>query len=428
MASFSYAAKDPAGKTVEGTIQAADRGEAVNQLRGQDLIVLRVEEARGGMKKALKGKSKSKDKPKDMPKGSKKAGGLSSLFKPKPRAKHAELVIFTRQLSTMISAGISLLEAIEVLTDQAETPGMRVTCERISNELRGGSDLSDAMSTCPKVFNRLYTSMVTAGEASGQMDIILERLADYVEASAELKREIRSAMTYPVISLVLVTSITMFLMIGVVPGFKDVFDGLGAELPGLTLAVLAISDWLRAKWFIMLAMLFGAGFLFTVLKKTERGALALDHVSLRVPVFGQLSRKVALARFSRTFATLVRSGVPIMGTLDIVADTAGNRVVANAVRASRESVRNGNMLSEPLSQAKVFPPMVVRMIAIGERSGALESLLEKIAEFYDSQVKAAIKALTSMIEPILICVMGGLVGVVILSVFLPILNIIGELS
>ncbi|MEW6073928.1 MAG: type II secretion system F family protein [Planctomycetota bacterium] len=416
MASFSYAAKDPAGKTIEGTIQAASRGEAVSQLRNQDLIVLRVQEAKGGGKKAERGSTAARHR----------FGG--ALFKAKPRAKHSELVIFTRQLSTMISAGISLLESLEVLTEQAESPGMRATCERLTAELRGGSDLSDAMNTCPKAFSRLYTSMVTAGEASGQMDIILERLADYVEASAELKREIRSAMTYPVISMILVVSITMFLMIGVVPGFKQVFDGLGAELPGLTLTVLAISDWLRDKWYIMVAVVVGAGFLFTALKRTERGALLLDHFMLRVPVFGQLARKVALARFSRTFATLVRSGVPIMGTLDIVADTSGNRVVANAVYASRESVRNGNMLSEPLGRTRVFPPMVVRMIAIGEKSGALESLLEKIAEFYDAQVKAAIKALTSLIEPILICVMGGLVGVVILAVFLPILNIIGELS
>jgi type IV pilus assembly protein PilC len=346
----------------------------------------------------------------------------------RPRASKSEIVIFTRQLSTMISAGISLLEAIEVLAEQAETPGMKATCHRLAAELRGGSDLSAAMSSCPKVFTPLYVSMVTAGEASGQMDVILQRLADYVEASEELKREIRSAMTYPVISLVLVLSITAFLMIGVVPGFKEVFDGLGAELPALTKTTLAISDWLRAKWYMVFAFLFAAVAGFVIVKKTPKGALLLDHLTLRVPIFGQLTRKVCLARFSRTFATLVRSGVPIMGTLDIVAETAGNQVIANAVYASRDSVRNGNMLSEPLSQSKAFPPMVVRMIAIGEKSGALEALLEKIAEFYDSQVKAAIKSLTSLIEPLLICFMGGIVGIVILSVFLPILNIIGELS
>jgi type IV pilus assembly protein PilC len=420
VAQFQYAAKNSQGKTVQGTVQAADRSDAVSQLRSQDLIVLRMDE--GG-----KGKKASKAKVSGSEGSGGRSGGLQ-LFKPRPRATKAELTIFTRQLSTMISAGISLLESLEVLRDQAETPGMKATLERLTSELRGGSDLSAAMSTCPKVFNQLYISMVTAGEASGQMDVILVRLAEYVEASEELKREIRSAMTYPVISLVLVLAITGFLMVGVVPGFKEVFDGLGAELPGLTLTVLAISDWLVAKWYIAIFACFVGAIAFVFAKRTEKGKLLFDHMTLRVPIFGSLSRKVALARFSRTFATLVRSGVPIMGTLDIVADTAGNLVVANAVRASRESVRNGNMLSEPLSQTKVFPPMVVRMIAIGEKSGALESLLEKIAEFYDSQVKAMIKSLTSLIEPILICFMGGIVGVVILAVFLPILNIIGNLS
>ena len=421
MANFQYAAKDKSGKTVQGTIQANDRAEAVNQLRSRELIILKVEEggkAASAEKKASSGGGGSGG-------GGGKGGGL---FARKPSATKTELVIFTRQLSTMISAGISLLEAIEVLAEQAETPGMKATCQRIASELRGGSDLSAAMNSCPKAFSPLYVSMVTAGEASGQMDVILQRLADYVEASEELKREIRSAMTYPVISLVLVLSITAFLMIGVVPGFKEVFDGLGAELPALTKTTLAISDWLRAKWYLCFVGLFGAVFGLIALKKTPQGALALDHLALRAPIFGPLVRKVCLARFSRTFATLVRSGVPIMATLDIVADTAGNRVISNVVHASRDSVRNGNMLSEPLSQSKAFPPMVVRMIAIGERSGALEALLEKIAEFYDSQVKAAIKALTSLIEPLLICFMGGIVGVVILSVFLPILNIIGELS
>ena len=424
MATFTYAAKDPTGKTVEGSLQANSKGEVVSQLRAQDLIVLRVDE--GG--KAKKAKA---PKPAKSSGGTKKSGGSAlniQLFEPKPRAKNAELVIFTRQLATMIGAGISLLESLEVLAEQAETPGMKVCCERLVNELRGGSDLSDALRTCPKVFNDLYVSMVTAGEASGQMDVILERLAEYVEATDELKREIRSAMTYPVISLVLVLSITMFLMIGVVPGFKDVFEGLDAELPALTTKVLAISDWIRANWLVMIGGFIASVIGFSFARKTPQGSYLLDQTMLRIPVFGTLFRKVALARFSRTFATLVRSGVPIMGTLDIVAATAGNQVITRTVRNSRESVRNGNMLSEPLSESPVFPPMVVRMIAIGERSGALEQLLEKIAEFYDAQVKATIKSLTSLIEPILICVMGGLVGVVILSVFLPILNIIGNLS
>lgn len=416
MVIFRYAAKDASGRTVQGTVQANDKNEAVAELRKQNLVVMRVDEGGGPGKK---------DK---SPKGGAAPIKTEGLFGIKPRCSRQELVVFTRQLATMISSGLSLLESLEVLTEQAESKGMKVACSRVVSELRGGSDLSAAMGTCPKVFNQLYLSMVAAGEASGQMDVILERLAEYVEASEQLKRDIRSAMTYPVVSLVLVLAITAFLMIGVVPGFREVFDGLGAELNPLTENVLRISDFMRRRWYVVLVGAAGLAVALMAFKKTKKGSYICDQLVLKVPVFGPLTRKVALARFSRTFATLIRSGVPIMGTLDIVADTAGNQVVAEVVRDSRESVRNGNMLSEPLSRSKVFPPMVTRMIAIGERSGALEQLLEKIAEFYDSQVKAQIKALTSLIEPILITFMGGIVGTVVLSVFLPILDIVGELG
>jgi type IV pilus assembly protein PilC len=337
-------------------------------------------------------------------------------------------VIFTRQLSTMISAGLALLESLEVLASQAETPGMKRTCEKLASDVRGGNDLSVAMESCPKVFDPLYVSMVRAGEVSGQMDIILERLADYQEASDSLRREIRSAMTYPIISLVLVLSITSFLMLGVVPGFRQVFESLDSDLPAITTFVLETAEWMRDNYIIFFGGMFASIVGFFMFKKSKPGSLYWDHFALRAPIFGPLVRKIALARFSRTFATLIRSGVPIMATLDIVADTAGNQVVAGVVLSSRDAVRGGNLLSEPLSQSKVFPPMVTRMIAIGERTGALETLLEKIAEFYDAQVKAAVKAMTSLIEPLLISVMGVIVGGVVMAVFLPILDVVGKLS
>lgn len=411
MTTFKYAAKGPGGKTVEGTINANDKNEAVAELRKQNLVVVRVDETSGGGTAA---------------KAKKKGGG--GLFQKGPKASRTELVIFTRQLATMIGAGLALLESLDVLTDQAETPGMRMTCERLVQEVRGGTDLSAAMETCPKVFDQLYVSMVRAGEVSGQMDVILERLADYQESSDSLRREIRSAMTYPVISMVLVLGITAFLMLGVVPGFRQVFDSLDTELPAITTFVLETAEFMKANWILCFGGLIGAVVGFFSFKKTERGAWMWDRFVLRAPVFGQLARKVALARFSRTFATLIRSGVPIMGTLDIVADTSGNRVIAKAVFDSRESVRSGNLLSEPLGRSPVFPPMVVRMIAIGERTGSLEVLLEKIAEFYDAQVKAAVKSLTSLIEPLLISVMGIIVGGVVMSVFLPILDVVGKLG
>ena len=410
MSTFKYAAKGPGGKTVEGTINAADKHEAVAELRRQNLVVMRVDEA-GAVSKP-------------------KAGSASgrTFFSRNPSANKQELVIFTRQLATMVGAGLALLESIEVLREQAESPGMKMTCDKLASEVRGGVDLSAAMEQCPKSFDPLYVSMVRAGEVSGQMDIILERLADYQEASEHLRREIKSAMTYPVISMVLVLGITAFLMLGVVPGFRTVFDSLDTELPAITSFTLESAEFMKAHWALCFGTLVGALIGFVVFKKTETGGWFFDRVALKAPVFGPLVRKVALARFSRTFATLIRSGVPIMATLDIVAETAGNRVVTAAVLDSRESVRSGNLLSEPLAKAPVFPPMVVRMIAIGERTGSLEVLLEKIAEFYDAQVKAAVKSLTSLIEPILITVMGVIVGGVVMAVFLPILDVVGKLG
>ena len=406
MTTFKYAAKAQGGKTVEGTINANDKNEAVAELRKQNLVVVQVEET-------------------NAPKRS--ASGSGPLGR-QPRAKKADLVIFTRQLSTMVGAGLALLESLEVLADQAESPGMRAAILSMIADVRGGSDLSVAMEKCPKVFDPLYVSMVRAGEVSGQMDIILERLADYQEASENLRREIKAAMTYPVISMVLVTAITAFLMLGVVPGFRAVFDSLDTELPWITSFTLETAEFMKSQWILCFGGLFGAIFGTLFFLRTEAGGWFWDRNILRAPVFGPLFRKVALARFSRTFATLIRSGVPIMGTLDIVAETAGNRVIAKAVLESRDSVRAGNLLSEPLAKAPVFPPMVVRMIAIGERTGSLETLLEKIAEFYDAQVKAAVKSLTSMIEPILISVMGIIVGGVVMSVFLPILDVVGKLG
>lgn len=412
MADFQYAAKDPAGTTVQGTITAESKAEAVAELRRQNLVVLRLDEGGGkGRKKATSA-----------------AGAPPTGKVMRVKAKRRDVVIFTRQLATMVGAGLSLLESLDVLTHQADGKGMKAALARLVESVRGGSDLSAAMELCPKVFNHLYVSMVKAGEISGQMDIILNRLADYMEASEELSREIKGAMTYPVISMVLVLGITAFLMIGVVPTFENVFASLDAELPAITQFVLDISNFLRANIVAVIMggiiTVFGLG----AFKKTEPGKLLFDKIILKLPVFGSLFQKVCLARFSRTFATLIRSGVPIMSTLDIVANTSGNQVVTNAVLGSRDAVRNGNLLSEPLSEAPVFPPMVVRMIAIGERTGALETLLEKIAEFYDSQVRAQVKALTSLIEPLLITFMGVIVGGVVLAIFAPILDMVGKLS
>lgn len=403
MANFTYQAKNQKGETVTGRLSAASQSEAGQRLKKMNLVVakLRLETKKHGFEIRL-----------------------NPFAKGKVKTKKGEIELFTRQLSTMISSGIPLLECLEILREQAETASFERCVERIVDDIRSGSDLSAAMGKYPEVFSEIYVSMVRAGEASGQLDEILQRLAEYLEANAQLKREIKAAMTYPIISLVLVSGITGFLMIVIVPKFKDIFDGLGVELPAFTKMVMSASMWMKTNVKTMMTLMASS---WTALmywkKKTKSGRTVFDHLAMRAPVFGPLFRKVALSRFSRTFSTLIKSGVPILGALEIVADTAGNTIISGAVRQSLESVRQGQNLADPLSQHWIFPPMVTRMIGIGEKSGALETLLSKISDFYDQQVQASVKSLTSLIEPIMIGIMGFLVGSIVMAVFLPIMKL-----
>ncbi|MBK6942723.1 MAG: type II secretion system F family protein [Planctomycetes bacterium] len=405
MKSFKYSAKNPDGKTISGKVSAEGREDAVGELRKRNLTILEVKEVGGGM-----------------------SGFAARAVRPGKPRKQEELVVFTRQLATMITSGITLLEAVEILHEQAETPAFKATMRMVCEDLRTGSDLSKSLARHPRVFSDLFVNMVKAGEVSGQIDDILVRLADYLEAAQKLKREIKAAMTYPVISLFLVIGITAFLMISIVPQFGPIFQSLEIELPGLTKFILGMSDAVRNNGLLVLAGMFALVAMVVMLKRTQKGAYAWDVLVLKFPVFGPLFRKVALARFARTFATLIKSGVPILGCLDIVSETSGNKVVSKAVLGAKDNVREGLSLSEPLTRSPVFPPMVTRMIAIGEKSGAIEHLLEKIAEFYDEQVSAQVKSLTSLIEPLLIAVMGVFVGTIVLAVFLPIFKIQEKLA
>jgi type IV pilus assembly protein PilC len=398
MPNFKFNAKDATGKTVSGVVEAPSQQDAVAAVRRKTLQPIDVRPTTAITQKAASVRGRAS-------------------------AKKGEVEIFTRQLATMIGAGIPLLECLEILAEQAESNGFKRAVRQIIEEIRGGSDLSAALGLHPKIFTAIYRSMVRAGEASGQLNEILLRLAEYLEASAKLKREIKAAMTYPVISLVMVFGITAFLMLVIVPKFKEIFDGLGVELPGITKAVMNTALFLRDNVLLCAAGLVAVVVGLIVFKRSKPGKRIFDRFILRVPIFGPLFRKVALSRFSRTFATLIKSGVPIVGALEIVGETSGNTVIENAVHNAVESVKTGNTLSEPLSQEKVFPPMVTRMIGIGERSGALETLLAKISEFYDQQVEAEVKALTSLIEPMLIGVMGFIVGGIVMAVFLPILKL-----
>jgi type IV pilus assembly protein PilC len=337
------------------------------------------------------------------------------------KVKLAEMVIFTRQMATMIAAGIPLLECLEILAEQMDNPGFKAVLEDVVYEVRGGTDLSTAMGKHPRVFEDIYVNMIRAGEVSGQIDEILLRLAEYQESTAKLRSQIVSAMTYPIISIVLILGIVMFLLLVIIPKFKEIFGNMGVTLPWITQALLDLADFLINWWMLWVPGSIGFVFGLKAYGKTSMGTRVYDWLFLNVPVFGPLFKKVAISRFARTFATLISSGVPILGALEIVASTSGNVHIEELVNEASESVRQGETLASPLAmKPKLFPPMVTRMIAIGEKSGALEALLMKISEFYDQQVEAAVEQLTSLIEPIMICVMGVIVGGMVLAIFLPI--------
>jgi len=400
MANFKYTVRNTGGGTASGVIAAASQAEVINQLKSQGLTIINIQE--DIIRKGI---------------------DLARFFKPRAHVKIDDMVLFTRQLSTMIDAGIPILEALEVLHDQVADKGFKNVINDIVERVRTGSDLSDALAAHPKIFTHIYVNMIKAGEASGQLDVILVRLAEYYESTAHLKREVKAAMTYPVISLCMVTGITAFLMIGIVPKFSEIFKTLNVPLNILTRTVLGLSLFLKNNILLGIGGAVLVVVAFIIYTKTPFGRVHIDWFKLHVPIFGTLFRKVALSRFSRTFSTLLKSGVPMLGALEIVAGTAGNEIVSRVVMSAKERVRQGENLAGPLAESGVFPPMVTKMVSIGEKSGALEALLEKVSEFYDQQVSAAVKSLTSMIEPVMIGFMGLLVGTIVISVFLPIIQI-----
>ena len=399
---YNYVAQDNSGREIKGQMNASSREDVVIQLRQKQLIVITIEQKKGLLQ--------------------------MEFGEAKVKVKLDEMVIFTRQLSTMISAGIPLLESLEILQDQQSNQGFAKVLGDVVDRVRSGSDLSTALAAHLKIFPKIYVSMVKAGEASGQLDVILTRLAEYQEATAKLRREIKSAMTYPVISLAMIFGITAFLLVGIIPKFKEIFVSLGVDLPGITVGLLELSDFLQTYWLELGGGIIAFAVFLKVYSATKQGRRHFDFLKLKSPVFGPLFQKVAISRFTRTFATLIRSGVPILGSLEIVGQTSGNTIIEDAVRASMNNVKQGESLADRLADFWVFPPMVTKMIAIGERAGALESLLEKISEFYDQQVSASVETLTALIEPLMIGVMGFIVGGIVLAVFLPIFKLQEQLA
>lgn len=399
---FSYTARDNAGKEVKGVIEAEHENDAAGKLRQRQLTIVKMEKAGGGINWNM------------------------SLGKAPRKASTSELCLFTRQLATMIGAGIPLLESFEILAEQTrdQNKGFGEGLQECADMVRAGTEMSEAMGKFRGMFPEIYVNMIKAGEASGQLDTILNRLADFLEASESLKREIKGAMTYPVISLVLIFGITGYLLVGVVPKFATMFASLGADLPAITVVVLGTSNWMIANLLTVFIVSIVVVVAYIMTMRQSRPARKIrDTVFLRMPVFGPLFQKVAISRFARTFGTLLSSGVPLLGALEIVASTAGNLVLEDTLMETMETVRRGEGITTHLQTSWVFPPMVVKMIGIGEKSGALETLLGKISDFYDEQVHATTKTLTSLIEPFMLVIMGTVVGVIVLAIFYPILQL-----
>lgn len=398
---FQYKVKDKAGKVVEGSLEAENQQLVVSKLRSMGYVPIEIQQQGGvNVNKELK-----------LP-------GLSD------RINLKEVAVFSRQFATMINSGLSLLRSLYILAEQTENKALASVVNQVRMDVEKGSSLSQALAKHPKAFNRLYVSMVRAGEIGGALDSVLLRLAETIEKQVELRRKVKSAMTYPVVVAALVLVIVTAMLLFVIPMFENIYKELGGSLPAPTQFLINISKVIRKWWWAIFILEIGGAIWFKKWINSEEGRKKWDAIKLKVPVFGKLVRKTALARFSRTLSALVRSGVPILESLDIVAETSGNHVVAEAVWDTQTAVKNGEPLSKRLEEHPVFPPMVVQMMAVGEETGALDEMLDKIADFYDQEVEATVDALTSLIEPILIVVMGVCVGGMIISLYLPMFNVI----
>jgi type IV pilus assembly protein PilC len=327
----------------------------------------------------------------------------------------------------MINAGLPMVQCLDILSAQADKPVFKKIISTVTSDVEGGATLAEALGKHP-IFSQLYVNMVEAGEAGGILDQILNRLAVYLEKAEALQRKVKSAMTYPTVVAVVALGATTFMLMFIIPTFAKMFSDFGGQLPLPTKIVLGLSNFLRAQWYVLALSIGGAAFAFKRFYKTDAGRMKIDKLSLRVPVLGMVLRKAAIARFTRTLGTLVSSGVPILGGLDITARTAGNKVVEKAIYATRESISQGETIAEPLRKSGVFPPMVTQMISVGEQTGALDEMLDKIANFYDSEVDTAVEQLTSIIEPVMIVIMGLIVGGMLISMYLPMFKLINVIS
>jgi type IV pilus assembly protein PilC len=390
MSVFVWEGKLANGSVKKGEIEAADKAAAAMLLKRQRIVPTKV-----------------KAKPKEI-----------TLFEKKIQTK--DLVVFTRQFSTMISAGLPLVQCLDILSSQQPNPTFKKILAQIKQDVEGGSTFADALSKHPKIFDSLFVNLVAAGEVGGVLDNVLNRLAVYLEKNENLKNKVKSAMTYPIIVLCVAFGVVAVLMIFVIPTFQDMFKQFGSALPGPTQFVVNMSNFFRHSWYIMVGAIVALVIAFKWASRQEKGRFFIDKTLLRLPILGPLLRKVAVAKFTRTLGTMITSGVPIMDGLEITSKTAGNMIIENAIRTVRTAISEGKSMSEPLEETGIFPGMVVQMIAVGEATGAMDQMLSKIADFYDEEVDTAVEALTSALEPMLMVFLGGVVGFIVVAMYLPI--------
>ncbi len=399
MAMFLYSARNKSGRKIKGELDVPNQEMAKLALQRKGYTDIKV-----------------KPKPKDILEGTFLEGGIKSR----------DMVVFSRQFSTMINAGVPILEALQVLCEQTENKIFRRKLNEVRKDVEAGSSLYEAMSKHPDVFDDLYTNMVNAGETGGVLDKVLERLSEYIEKADKLKSKVKGAMAYPVVIFIVAIAVVGVILTFVIPTFEEMFAGFGGELPGVTQFVINLSDAVTANilWIILGIIL--AAVAFTLFYRWEQGRRIVDQVILFIPIFGPLLRKVAVARFSRMLSTMLSSGVPILYSMDVVSKTAGNKTVEEGVKQARQSISEGQTIHEPLDETGVFPPMVIHMISIGETTGNLDTMLAKIADFYEDEVDVAVDSLTSLIEPIMITFLGVIVGGLVVSMYLPIFTMAGE--
>ena len=429
MATFQFIAKDSAGQEQRGTIEAGDRAGAIAAIRAQGLFPTAIGEVKGG------GAPASAKKPAKAPAapGKKKSLGQIEIKLPaflRGRVKAKDLTAFTRQLATLVNAGLPLMRCIEVLKKQKMAPAMMDCLNGISEGIAGGATFSESLTAYPKIFDNLYINMVKAGEAGGVLEVVLTRLAEFAEKAEKIKNKVKGAMIYPSVVLFAAIGITAFLLLTVIPKFKQVFDDIlgGQELPAVTQFVMKMADFVKENGLLVLGIIVSIVVAKKLVNKTEKGAYFFDKIRLKMPVIGALVSRTAIAQFTRTLGTLLSSGVPILQSLVIVRDTTANRVVRRAVQTVHDAVKEGESMTDPLASSGVFPPMVVSMVQVGEETGALPDMLTRIANTYDDEVDNAVAGLTAAIEPALIIFLAVVVGTIVIAMFLPMIKIISSVS